>query len=62
MFAAKDKGDHYVVCKELPDRMLSHWRPKDHNYIVLNKKLGEELFPNLTWKDEPIEIGEFVLK
>ena len=62
MFAAKDRGDHYLVSKELPDRMLCHWRPKDHHYLVLNKKLGEELFPNLTWKDDPIEIGEFVLK
>lgn len=60
MYAARDKFGTYLISEGLPERMRAHWRAPDHRYMVMNSKFGEEVFPDLQWKDEPREISGIV--
>lgn len=55
MFIAKDKSGTVLISVKEPERMAAHWKPIDCQYIVMNAKYGEQVFPQLKWKDEPIE-------
>ena len=56
MWACKDKSGTYLVAVSCPVRVTSHWKAADNNYMVINSKYGESLFPSLKWEDDPIEI------
>lgn len=58
MFVAKDKSGHVCISVERPVRERAYWRPINCRYIIMNNKYAEELFPNLKWEDEPIELTE----
>ena len=65
MFVARDKSGTYLLCKGCPERMAAHWRAPSSEYMVINSKFGEKLFPDVIWENEPIEvnvtIGEYAL-
>lgn len=56
MYIAKDKSGTVLISVNKPERMMAHWRPFDCQYMVMNAKYAETMFPDLKWEDEPKEI------
>lgn len=55
MWIARDKSGTVLISQGRPERMTCHWKSPDHQYYVMNAKFADEVFPDLTWKDEPKE-------
>lgn len=55
MFIAKDKSGTVLISVNKPERMIAHWRALDNQYMVMNAKYAEVMFPDLKWEDVPIQ-------
>lgn len=72
MWIARDKDGWLCLYKEKPVRQLveEFWMDADINYYLDYKEDGvgcfkiidSELYPELTWEDEPIEIEILLMK
>lgn len=56
MFISKDKSGTYLLSVNKPERMRAHWKSIDDQYMVINSKFGEKIFPMVSWKGDPLEI------
>lgn len=56
MWIARDRGGLWVISEGMPIRNTCHWGVPSHRYFKINSEFGEELFPPMTWKDEPKEV------
>ena len=56
MFIAKDKSGTILISVKEPERMTAHWRALDNQYMIMNAKYAETMFPDLKWENEPIKI------
>lgn len=56
MFIAKDKSGTVLISVNKPERMMAHWRALDNQYMIMNARYAETMFPNLKWENEPIKI------
>lgn len=55
MFIAKDKSGTVLISVGEPERMAAHWKAPDCQYMIMNAKYAETMFPDLKWEDEPIQ-------
>ena len=56
MYVAKDKSGTVLISVKEPERMTAHWKAPDCQYMVVNAKYAETMFPDLKWENEPIKI------
>lgn len=47
MFIAKDKSGTVLISVNKPERMMAHWRALDNQYMIMNARYAETMFPDL---------------
>lgn len=57
MFLCREPDGMFRLCKSIPERMKSFWKPSNNKYFNLSSKYGEILFPNFSWDDDIIEVN-----
>ena len=58
MWIARDKDGELTLFSNKPHRYTEVWWNDEFNDTMI---LNQNMFPNLTWEDEPIEV-ELVIK
>lgn len=47
MYVVKDKSGTVLISVKEPERMTAHWKAPDCQYMVVNAKYAETMFPDL---------------